>query len=124
MSAFSLIQKYGADFEITRPGEQTVVRGGGFEAADPTTFTARLSVQPAQGKDIQALPEGLREKDAKRIYTTTELRGGGTEFQAAGDRFEWEGRIYAIFKVAPGDGTFKRNLSHWKCIALRVEQEV
>lgn len=54
----------------TEPGQ--FVDGIWVEGA-PSSFTIRASVHPAEGKDLEVLPEGKRSRGAYRLVTDAEL---------------------------------------------------
>lgn len=47
---------------------------GRYTAGSTSSFDIAASVQPVSGRDLLALPEGLRADETRIVYTTTELR--------------------------------------------------
>lgn len=86
---------------------------GFFEITDPrTVFTITASVQPLTGDETLLLPENLRERDSKKIYTSTELFGvkkgsnkepdivliGSVEYNVV-KVFVWQNNVVNHYKV-------------------------
>lgn len=65
----------------------------------PATVTMSASVQPATPRDVQRLPENLREQETIAVFTTYDLRGASVEGRYQGDRVKWEGRDYEVKSV-------------------------
>ena len=79
------------------------------------TFTITASVQPLDGRELQALPEGERGSEIRVIYTTTELKTRTAT--TATDRVEIDGEPYEVISVA----TWKAwGSTHYRCLASRV----
>jgi hypothetical protein len=62
-----------ASFTRTRYAASTVVNGRTVNGAT-TTSTITGSVQPLTGREVERLPEGVRQRVTLKIYTTAELR--------------------------------------------------
>ena len=80
--------------------------------------TIKASVQPATGDDLAILPEGLRQKRGKRVYTRTELRVGNLDDSTDADRLVIDGTVYQVQHVERERSV----IAHYKAIAL-AEQE-
>lgn len=77
------------------------------------------SIQPATGKDLEVLEEGLRGRDAKRIYTTTDLRTADDRDDFASDHVLIDGLSYQVEHV-------KRErsiLAHYRAICVRLRED-
>lgn len=72
---------------------------GRSEAPIPTTFTANLSVQPLNQKELQRLPEGDRAQGRVKAYGVDELKTIGTSECRVADEFEYKGIHYQIDRV-------------------------
>ncbi len=59
---------------VTRSAAATYTTGGKLVAPVTSTFTIVASVQPAPGKQLMRLPEGLRNQDVLQVFTATEIR--------------------------------------------------
>jgi hypothetical protein len=79
-------------YTLRRPAAAVVV-GGRVQAATFSDSAITGSLQPAGGRELQRLPEGLRQREARVFFTPTELRAGSSTTQP--DRLvidgdEWE----------------------------------
>jgi hypothetical protein len=62
---------------VSRPAAATYdSKGRLVNNGTASTFSARASVQPATGKDLLRMPEGLRTTDLQAIFCATELKTG------------------------------------------------
>lgn len=59
-------------YTVTRRAASTYVDGR-LQAPATTTLSILASVQPASGRDIQYLPEGMRSSKAFAVWTSTQL---------------------------------------------------
>lgn len=46
-----------------------------FSGPAATTFEITASVQPMSGRELDRLPEGLRQREVRVVFTATELKG-------------------------------------------------
>jgi len=60
-------------YSVTRTTAATLVAGR-IVAGMASSFSISASVQPVEGRDLLAMPEGLRSEETRVVYTTTELR--------------------------------------------------
>jgi hypothetical protein len=60
-------------YTVSRPGQTTYLNGR-RQPPTTTSFDIRAAVQPATGRQLDRLPEGLRTHEAIAIWTRTELR--------------------------------------------------
>lgn len=91
-------------------------------AATDTSITA--SVQPAQGEDLQILPEGLRTLRAIKVYTAAELQPGDQQGGTSPDQLIISGLTgiddgtYEVQTVSP----YYALLAHHKALAVLVQE--
>ena len=78
----------------------------------------KASVQPASGDDLAILPEGLRQRRGKRVYTRTALLVGSLDDGTDADRLVIDGTVYQVQHVERE----RTVIPHYKAIAL-AEQE-
>ena len=65
-------------YAVTRQSPAAFVDGIATESADPpTVFSVEAVVFPVTGRELQLLPEGLRERENMRLICKGELRTGG-----------------------------------------------
>lgn len=89
-----------------------------------TDSSITASVQPAQGEDLQALPEGLRSRRTIKVYTTTELRTADQQAGTSPDQLVLSGL------AGVDDGTYEVQtvqpwyalLPHHKALATLVQE--
>lgn len=63
-----------ADYSVKRKAGSTYDTNGRAVAGAATTVPIRAHVQPLTGRELAALPEGLRHKETRYVWTVTELR--------------------------------------------------
>lgn len=85
-------------YVVTRPGTTTMLNGRRV-APSSTTFDITASAQPASGRSIQRLPEGLRSTEAMDVYTTTELRQARPEAGVEADRIAIDDGVFEVQTV-------------------------
>lgn len=76
----------------TAPGAYV---GGIWQEGAPSSFTIKASVHPANGKDLETLPEGKREGGAYKLITDAVLNTVVENSQNA-DQLEISGERYEI----------------------------
>lgn len=98
----------GALVTFTRPTAPTY-SGGKPTPGTPTTFDARVVIQPPSGNDLQRLPEGRLAAEVRAVWATVELR--------VKDRFSHGGVGWEI------ETTFDRSLDgeFYKALARKVQ---
>lgn len=108
----------GVDVTVTRYEAPTVDKGRVVAPAAESTFCIRASIQPVTPKDLQLLPEGMRNLGAMAVYTTCELF---TVEQVAGkipDRLTYKGIDYQIHSV---EDWYDLG-GYYRCIAVRMNR--
>ena len=82
-------------------------------------FTIQTSVQPASGKDLEVLEEGLRTKEILKIYPTTELKAVDQHNNIEADIVEYNGNDYKVINVKAYQNGI---INHYKCLIMRVKE--
>lgn len=59
---------------LTRKAAGSYNADGNFVPGAPTTSTVRAAVQPASGRQLMDLPEGLREEARWLVWSRSEIR--------------------------------------------------
>lgn len=77
----------GEPVSITRKTEGTY-SGGFYTPGGESTSTIVASVQPLTGREIELVPEALRNESTVRIYSKAELSNQ--------DVMTWRGRTYEV----------------------------
>jgi hypothetical protein len=100
-------------YVVTRQTPSVYVDGRLQDATD-TLLTITASVQPAQGRDLQRLPEGSRTMEVLSIYTSSELLTQGAS--QAPDLIAVNGYAYEVQTVEQWVGAG----NYYKALALKV----
>lgn len=83
------------------------------------TFGISASKHPLSGKEMQALPEGRREKGAFAIITEFRLRTADVELKKNPDIVNIEDEWYEVFSVQPWQNNV---ISHYRAVVTKVGQ--
>jgi hypothetical protein len=94
-----VIDEFTVNVPVTRFAPTATVKGRLQEPTPETTFRMAACIQPMTEKELQILPEGLRNQDAVKIYTTTKLRVVDQAQSLIPDRFDYEGATYQVALV-------------------------
>jgi len=110
------------DVVLMEPTQTAAGPSNGFQSQ--TTYadgdTIRGSVQPADGKTVDLLPEGVRARDAVVWYARAEVPAVDPRDGTARHRFRLpDGRVFSVQSVEPfGNG----RLAHWRVVGVRVPE--
>jgi len=96
---------------VTRNSSGSYVQGVWVQGATET-FTITASIQPATGRDIDALPEGRREYRHVNVYTDTRLIPQDDD--ATGDVIDIDGENFEVVTV---ESWQLGGLPHYEAIA-------
>ncbi len=117
----SLIDDFGKSYPFKRYAPPTNAKGQLQTPVEitPGTLTMVASIQTLGGFEAANLPEGLRNRDACRVYTETQLRVADEDKGLLGDRFMYKERLYEV--TVGSDWTDNPlSLTHFKYIATKV----
>ena len=105
-----------ASFTRTRYAASTVVNGEPVAGATTTT-TITGSVQPLTGREVERLPEGVRQRVTLKIYTTAELRAADptTSPKRRGDEVTVDGEVFEVTEVSQ----HTQLLPHYRAYLMR-----
>lgn len=98
---------------VTRRAASSFTHGRAQAGPGLPPFTIRASVQPANGRDLQRLPEGRRAIETRVIYSPTQLQVGGQAAELEADMVEIEGRLWEVQLAEPWPAAS----GYWRCIA-------
>lgn len=101
-------------YTVTRAAPSTVGVDGRAVQGAATTFEIQASVFPARGRELQRLPEGMRQKEHVLFYTTTPLqiigapdtisiRGVTYEVDSIEDWVSFGGDFYRVLAMRIGN---------------------
>lgn len=95
MSLQDVIASFGTgSYTVTRTAASTTDGHGRMVAGSTSTFVVLASIQPASGRELQTMPEGLYNEDIRIAYTTAELKVGPRP-----DVVTIDGEAWAAFRV-------------------------
>lgn len=80
---------------VMRPAAKSVVNGV-VDSPPPAYFWALGSMQPTMGRDVQKLPEGIRERESKVFFTTEVLRTKATATTGQPDQVTVDGELFEV----------------------------
>lgn len=84
-----------------------------------TPSDIKASFQPANGEDLQNLPEGARSSNTFKIYTKTKITNVKQGTTTRGDLITFNSIVYEAIHVAPWqNGT----MNHYKVIVQEVKE--
>ena len=110
----SVSERRMVDIERARPSE--IIKGIA-QSPSTTSFSTIMSFQPMSQKDLQLLPEGMRNSGAIKGYTATELFTVQTSTCKVPDKIVFENVSYQVQTV---DNWSIAN--YFKIIAVRLGQ--
>lgn len=91
-----------------------------YATVNYTDFTIEdCSLQPIDGRTLQALPEGYRSKAAYQFWCKTEMKGLEQNTNQLADQIHINGEWFSIYNFK--DWTRTSYLSHYHCAAVREE---
>jgi hypothetical protein len=86
-------------------------------ATTPFTFVA--SVQPLKGNELLVLPEGQREKETYKLYTTYQLRTADEPAKKKPDKIQIFSKTFEVISVEPWQN---KVIPHYKAIVSRIDE--
>ena len=119
MSLIAAIIAESETVSITRraAGTHDATSGLYVQGAD-SAVVATASLQPLSMREIEALPEGIRQRASFKLYTATELHPTDPTTQALGDQFTHNGITYEV----TGLQNWSTHGGYFKYIAIKAEQ--
>lgn len=78
------------------------------------------SLQPLNGKTLQALPEGYRSKAQYQFWTKTEILGLEQGTDRLPDQIEIGGSWFSVYNLR--DWTRTSFLAHYHCVAIKEKE--
>ena len=90
----------------------------------PYIINATASVQPTKGKDVMLVPEGRRDQETYKMYTSTEINAVTTQnpdqVTILSDKFT--GIVFEVIQVLEWQNNANFNITnHFKYIAMRLQ---
>ena len=91
---------------------------GRWTDGSESDISFKASVQPLKGNELLTLPEGYREKETYRLYTSFQLLTADEKNKKIPDRVTIFGKKFDIIKV---DIWQNKVIPHYKAIASLVD---
>lgn len=93
---------------------------GGFVAGAATSSTIKASVQPATGRDLLRLNEGLRTRDVVKVFAALgDLRTADETAATPADRVVHLGEEYEVVEV---EAWAMAQMPHVEALAVRADR--
>ena len=113
----SLFKSYTLTVERVNPGSYV---NGKFVAGAATTFDIKTSWQPATGRELEALPEGMRQSAIFKGYPGDEVKTADPETLQEEDVITGpDGGSYRVVFVGPWQNSL---INHYKFMAVREKE--
>lgn len=100
-------------YTVTRASAATAYSDGIRTTPSTTSLSVVGVVQPIPGKELERLPEGLRDAEVKYLYTKVELKAGST---TEPDRVSVEGSTWQVEQVRKWDTLG----AYWRSVIRKV----
>jgi hypothetical protein len=105
--------QFNKTFNVRRLGPGAYVNGFWQEGV-PTVIQIQASVQPVRGDEMQTLPEGRRDSQAVKLYTSTKLQTVDDDNPDILEAFDAD---FEIISVEPWQSDV---INHYKCIGVKL----
>ena len=94
---------------------------GRYVRGTPSVISIEAGVQSLGGKELQVLPEGLRERDSRFLLTETELQtvSKNTNPPVDADVVTIDGKEYRVHQVMP----VRSVIPHWEVIVIEEDSD-
>ncbi len=124
MSA-NLIAKFGKDYTVTRHNPGFYNESGDFVKGTAVTLVIKASCQPVQGRERELLPEGSRQKQVWKLYTTTELKTNRGSTPTRGDIIVINGEKFEVIDCQDytTHNSPSNKITYYKAVAERLEDQ-
>jgi hypothetical protein len=99
-------------YTVTRYGAGTYTDGRWVRSTTPSSLTIQASIQPADERQTQTLPEGIRQEVTLRCYTLTPLLAADQRTNLQGDRIAIDGETYEVAHVQTERALIPHTLAH------------
>jgi hypothetical protein len=105
-----------AQYTVYRYPSAQSFTDGKRDAQTPTELTIYAMIQPASGRDLLRLPEGLRSGEVIAIWTETELRLENEAEQLRPDEVGYKGQSYQVESIE----NWSDAGNYYKALARRI----
>lgn len=91
---------------------------GRWAAGTATQSTIVASIQPVTSSELERLPEGLRTKGVRKVYTEIPLQTANEKTGIAADRIIYDSEDWEVQEI----DAHVLGIRHFKAICVRVER--
>jgi hypothetical protein len=95
-----------------------VIKGKASGPLETSTTQVKGSLQPMTGRELQLLPEGLRNRGVWKFYSQTSFQTADVAECGVPDRLVFDGVTYEVHQVDPWDHV----ADYFKIILTRVDR--
>ena len=96
MDASRIIERFAATYTVTRRVKAGYDTHGVAQAMTTSTLSIVAAIVPAEGDDLQRLPEGRRSVETRAVYTTTQLLIGDENAANEADLISLDGVMWEV----------------------------
>lgn len=89
---------------------------GEWDAGASSTLSLVGSLQPANGRDRDNLPEGISLSDTRVLYVAEEVRTANDRTKIPADTVVVDGEVFEVVHVEPWGGSL---IPHWRALLVR-----
>lgn len=119
----SPFEVFRTDITLRRPSPGSYVNGI-WVPGSTTDSTITASIQPLKGEEMESLPEGRRDSEAYKMYTSTLIKTvqeAGSDQNA--DRVVFFGKEFEVHQVNEWQNNSNFAIvNHYKYLVLRIDQ--
>lgn len=102
---------------------------GKYTGETTVTINATASIQPLKGQEVELLPEGRRDSESYKMYTSTQIFGIEPAPQLRNPdkiiilKAPFQGLIFEVIQINTWQNNSNFNIvNHYKYIAMRINQ--
>jgi len=93
---------------------------GRWSPGAETPFTFIASVQPLRGSELLTLPEGQRERETYKLYTSTKLNGANESNKTKPDKIQLFDKTFEVLIVEIWQN---KVIPHYKVIVSKIDAD-
>lgn len=104
------------EYTVTRYTVGQAFTAGNLNVPASTPLPIVAMIQPASGRDLQLLDEGLRSSQVIVVFTKTELLTANEAIQQLPDKISYRSQLFQVERVEPWEETG----GFFECLARKV----
>lgn len=97
---------------------------GRYTRGTQSSINIDAVAMPINGKERLLLPEGERNREIIKIYSESEFFTADELNNKSADIVTWKGKEYEIINVSDWNNSNFPDLSHYRCLAAKLEVDV